>query len=56
MKLIEMTSSEKPLALGVKGNPKIPESDVARLELNGWQRAEVPKLKRKTEKKVKENG
>ena len=56
MKLIEMTSSEKPLALGNRGNPKIPESEVARLELLGWQIARVPNLKRKTKEKVKENG
>lgn len=56
MKLIEMTNSGKPLALGSKGNPKIPEREVARLELNGWQRAEVPKLKGKSKEKVKENG
>jgi len=53
MRLIEMTSSEKPLVLGSKGNPKIPERDVARLELNGWQRAEMPKLKSKSKEKVK---
>ncbi len=43
MRLIEMTSSAKPLALGNAGNVKTPPGNVARMESNGWQRATMSK-------------
>lgn len=51
MKLVEMTNSSKPLALGDKGNVRIPERDVERLERMGFERARVPNLKGKKELK-----
>jgi hypothetical protein len=45
MKLIEMTSSKKPMPLSHKGNVKTPERNVVRMENSGWQRAEMPKPK-----------
>ena len=46
MKLVEMTNSDKPLALGHKDNVRIPEFEVERLEKLGFERARVPNLKK----------